>query len=786
MHLLSLLAATTLAAASMVSGPDIDSLFLNPPQEAKPIMIWQWMDGMVTKEGITKDLEDYREAGIGGVQNFQIGGELQGLIADTTKAVGTEKWKELMSFAIDECARLGLSFGTHNCPGWSSSGFPSVRPEDSMQKLVWTETRVRGHWKGELPRPAVEPKYSYYRDIAMMAIPDKEIADTVIMLGNSPIINWRAPDGNWILLRIGHTTNGKTNVSTAPHGGMGLEVDKLSREAIRRYWKTYPSMMLGLAGGHTGKTFTRLEIDSYEAGTQDWTALMPEEFRRINGHDLMKWLPVLTGHKVESEKATEAFLSEWKSTITRLFAEIYYGEMNRLAKEAGLSLLIQPYGDPLDPLLCAEATPGSLLCGEFWTHPSDWGGNSVEIMSGVGQKTGHNELYAEGLTCWPLYPWQDDPASLKVAVDANFVKGVNHLMLHASASNPWVGARPGMSFGKWGTQFQSGQTWWDAGAKPFFRYISRCQALLQAGKYIGKGETTNGLKYIRRTTGEAEVVFVSNPSDGTVKDIMDMPSSYHSAELWFPDSGKMSGVESQDGKTVGLILEGHGSVFVIFRNSGQKPSASRLIAASGEISPLSNQWTVTFSEEGRKPIVKEIEVLSDTLPSWTESKADDVKYFSGTVTYHTEITLSPESMRDGSPLYIDLGKVKNLAVVRVNGIICDTLWKAPFITDISKAAITGKNIVEVDVTNLWHNRMIGDEHEPDDMVWGEEIHYTYAPGSPVIGRFLKEVPSWLSEGRPRPSVGRRTVSCFKFFTKDSPLLESGLIGPVILFQPDVH
>ena len=117
-------------------GQSLEDIYNCPSSEAKPIMIWQWMDGLVTKEVITTDLEAYKEAGIGGVQNFQIGGKLQSLVGDTTNAIGTEKWKKLMKYAISECKRLGLSFGTHNCPGWSSSAYSSVKPEYSMQKLV--------------------------------------------------------------------------------------------------------------------------------------------------------------------------------------------------------------------------------------------------------------------------------------------------------------------------------------------------------------------------------------------------------------------------------------------------------------------------------------------------------------------------------------------------------------------------------------------------------------------------------------------------------------------------
>ena len=131
-----------ITSGTYISGSSLEEDFLQPPLSAKPIMIWQWMDGLVSEAGITADLEAYAEAGIGGVQQFLVGGPSQVMACDTANAIGTENWKRLMRHAIKECARLGLTFGTHNCPGWSSSASTQVDPAFSMQKIVWTDTVV--------------------------------------------------------------------------------------------------------------------------------------------------------------------------------------------------------------------------------------------------------------------------------------------------------------------------------------------------------------------------------------------------------------------------------------------------------------------------------------------------------------------------------------------------------------------------------------------------------------------------------------------------------------------
>ena len=116
----------------------LEAGFRDPPASARPITFWHWMNGCVTKEGITADLESYKRVGLAGTEQFLVGGT-EAVLDDPSVAVLNDKWQELFRFAVSESARLGLEFGTHNSPGWSSSGFPTVPVEDSMQKLVFGE-----------------------------------------------------------------------------------------------------------------------------------------------------------------------------------------------------------------------------------------------------------------------------------------------------------------------------------------------------------------------------------------------------------------------------------------------------------------------------------------------------------------------------------------------------------------------------------------------------------------------------------------------------------------------
>ena len=266
--ILSIVCAFATIARAQTS---LDSLFRHPSQEARPLIIWQWMDGVVSREGITADLEAYRDAGLGGVQQFQIGGPGQGLICDTTNAIGTPQWKSLMAHAMKECQRLGLSFGTHNCPGWSSSAFPLVEPKYAMQKLVWrslplTSSTDRGKQINMPDYPDIDPQWNYYEDIVILYIPADSIVkiDDIRAFQPSDFPLTLSMKGG-SLLRIGHTANGRTNNGTAPYGGVGLECDKMSREAVSRYWQTYPRMVLDIAretlGSDTGD-FAKLLVSA--------------------------------------------------------------------------------------------------------------------------------------------------------------------------------------------------------------------------------------------------------------------------------------------------------------------------------------------------------------------------------------------------------------------------------------------------------------------------------------------------------------------------------------------
>ena len=155
-----------------------------------------------------------------------------------------------------------------------------------------------------------------------------------------------------------------------------------------------------------------------------------------------------------------------------------------------------------------------------------------------------------------------------------------------------------------------------------------------------------------------------------------------------------------------------------------------------------------------------------------------VRYFSGTATYRTEFPIAAAALTKDRTLLLDLGHVEVIADVTLNGKALGTLWARPFVADLTQAARPGTNVLEVRVTNLWPNRLIGDEQHPD-----EDAYRPGAGGSgfaSLSGGAIQALPGWYRQGQPKPQTPRVAFATWKHYTKDSPLLESGLIGPVVL------
>jgi hypothetical protein len=197
-------------------------------------------------------------------------------------------------------------------------------------------------------------------------------------------------------------------------------------------------------------------------------------------------------------------------------------------------------------------------------------------------------------------------------------------------------------------------------------------------------------------------------------------------------------------------------------------TTSERVSAIGQPVEIKGPWRVSFPPNlGAPP-----EITLPELVSLHKHSEDGVKYFSGTATYSKRFSVPAGATAGDKRLFLDLGWVEVLAEVRLNSKELGSLWKAPYRVDITEAVRTGDNDLEIRVTNLWPNRLIGDEQLPP------ENEYDMSGG--LFGGEIKRLPDWYVQGKPKPPGGRITFTTWKHYDKDSPLLESGLVGPVRL------
>ena len=231
-------------------------------------------------------------------------------------------------------------------------------------------------------------------------------------------------------------------------------------------------------------------------------------------------------------------------------------------------------------------------------------------------------------------------------------------------------------------------------------------------------------------------------------------------------------VFSQDG-VERLIPDGPGD-YVIRRSSGEEQRTT--VHAAPTPMEIGGEWNLAFPYKEDAAGLHDLIVPFPRLMSWSLHEDPTVKYFSGTATYRKQVTVPADFISPDRRCFLDLGKVMNLAAIKINGRKLAVLWHPPYRMDITDALKPGVNALEIAVTNTWHNRLIGDEQEPADVTWGKEA----SMGNKIVGQPLAEYPDWFRAGLPRPSAGRMCFVTWNYFKKDDPLLDAGLLGPVTL------
>ena len=285
-------------------------------------------------------------------------------------------------------------------------------------------------------------------------------------------------DGRWRLLRIGYTSTG---ARPGPATIDGLECDKLDRRGIESHWAAMPAKILALPGAKG--TVSHCVIDSYEVGGQNWTEILPTEFERRRGYPLGKHLVTVCGYALGTTGDSLKFLWDWQLTIGELFAENYYDRFAELCRAAGVNSVIEPYGGPFDGLRCGRGA--DVPTGEFWLGRECY--SSPRMASSLAHLHGRRHAATESFTTDEEEGrWSCVPHKLRVAGDERgWLNGINQLVFHSYVHQPFPNARPGISLGRHGSQFNRNTTWWTEG-RLWADYVRRGQALLQYGEPVAE------------------------------------------------------------------------------------------------------------------------------------------------------------------------------------------------------------------------------------------------------------------------------------------------------------
>ena len=432
--------------------------------EAKPWTFWNWKYGSVSRPGIHADLTGMKNVGMGGIWLMPVreaGERLE--FQDGVAQLSPEFWK-MMDYSFQLADSLDFDMGIHVLPG-----NPLVLPAESMQKVVWTDTIVKGGKKIEglqmwQPESYKDGKMQsagseggYYQDIAAFAIrfkgktgpawrnatdsaarseavpmtdvlPLKMEGGMVMGVMVNGILQNKLPKGSWCLLRMGHTSTGQTHAMDGK--GMGLEVDRFSPAAVK---KLFDSWYAPLLNRPHGDVVSYLYIDPREWGSQNWGCQFAEEFKVRRGYDLIPYLPVMAGVPLESASRYEQVQNDIRLTIGELVKEKFFQTFTRLAEEQYVEVSCAPI-------------PRT-------DHPDD-------MFRAVSRAHIYNENPVQAVACTGNYGARNGtPASLKPLTDSHLALGINRFIFqHDIVRHPE--------------------------ARGFMDYITMCQHYLQQGRPV--------------------------------------------------------------------------------------------------------------------------------------------------------------------------------------------------------------------------------------------------------------------------------------------------------------
>ena len=322
-----------------------------------------------------------------------------------------------------------------------------------------------------------------------------------------------------------------------------------------------------------------------------------------------------------------------------------------------------------------------------------------------------------------------------------------------------------------------------------------------------------------RQDGPTRIFFVANTSERAARFTADLRVRNLQPELWDAETATIAAAPvwraTGDRTEVDLSLGAAKSVLVVFRTavapgalhvtSIDAPCAAHAVAdgagrtvlrateacagtatlSSGarvafDVAPPATAKDVTdpWSIELAPAVGTPARLALSALSSLSDQPDPAVKYFSGTASYTATARVDAAALAGGRRLLLDLGAVHDLVRIVVNGRDLGVVWHPPFVRDVTSVLHAGDNTLTLSVTNTWHNRLVGDEQVPPDVEWGAPRSFQ----GQEVGRPMKSYPDWFLADSSRPVPGREGFVTWTYHRAETPLLPSGLVGPVRLIS----
>jgi hypothetical protein len=375
---------------------------------------------------------------------------------------------------------------------------PNLRPG-----IKWWQFKSgnRGFWDWPKQGPSVMEE-EYPEDNAVDC-QSKEVVNLTAKMNKEGKLDWQVPEGRWTIMRFGYTLVGqRTRCSSGGSANViGYEADMLDPLGIETHFKHCGEPLLDAAGDYAGKTLKYLHIDSYEIGADiqgqqpTWSAKFLEEFRSRRGYDPLPYLPAMARRIVDNREKTDRFLWDIRMTISDLMCERFFKRFSELAHARGVGIHCETgYGTYPHPQFDGLRAAGQcdVTMGEFWYGTDimsqfDPFCNVIRSVASPAHIYGKKIVQAESFTAWSHF--LEYPSAMKPLGDEAFCDGLNRIVFHQWTHQP-NDDMPGYQYGA-GTHIDRHLTWWNM-SQPFLTYLTRCQYLLQEGRFVADACYLNG------------------------------------------------------------------------------------------------------------------------------------------------------------------------------------------------------------------------------------------------------------------------------------------------------